>query len=138
MVFAYITYTTAALEIEQKAMDNLVSVARSKTRYIINYLETEKNNVVTLASSPYVVSAMKKYATTFDRYGMGSDQYIIVDLKFRRFLSAKAISGQRDFGISYDYRNKEVLAAWDYLPEFNWGIVVKIDTSESLAQVYFF
>jgi signal transduction histidine kinase/CheY-like chemotaxis protein/HAMP domain-containing protein len=289
-VFAYITYTTAVSEIEQKAMDNLVSVARNKTRYIKNYLEGEKNNVVTLASSPYVVSAMKKYAEVFGRYGMDSDQYIIVDLKFRRFLSyykevykisdlylisdsgssvfavnnnqqspagndplkiesikglldvykeastliqvsvsefeyypalnasalfiaapvfrgrkmigvlafqissetiynlardysglgrtgetiigtnkdnkflfltptrhdpdaafkrnlvanisekplTKAVSGKRGFGVSYDYRNREVLAAWDHLPEFHWGIVVKIDTSEALAQVYSF
>ena len=54
-VLTYITYTSAVLEIKQKAMDNLVIVARSKTRYIINYLEGEKNNVVTLDSYPFVV-----------------------------------------------------------------------------------
>ncbi|MCD4743443.1 MAG: GAF domain-containing protein [Desulfobacteraceae bacterium] len=290
-VFAYLTYNTAVLEIEQKAKDNLVSVARSKTRYVKNYFKEEKNKVATLASSPFVVAAMKDYKHAFNRYGVESDQYLIVDLKFRSFLTyykeayefydlflisdngssvfsvndtqegsnknyyaktyrikglldayreastlmqpsmsgfnyypainapaifiaapifrgrkmigvlafqisnkniynlakdysglgktgetviatnkghklvfitpvrhdpeaafkrsfiiennserplTRAISGQKGFGINYDYRNVEVLAAWDYLPELNWGIVVKIDTSEALAEAYSF
>ncbi|MBF0372739.1 MAG: HAMP domain-containing protein, partial [Alphaproteobacteria bacterium] len=34
-----------------------------------------------------------------------------------------------------DYRGQAVLAAWRYLPSFRWGMVVKIDLSESMASV---
>ncbi len=41
-------------------------------------------------------------------------------------------------GISYalDYRNKNTLAAYKYIPLLNWGLVTKIDTDEMYANVY--
>ncbi len=42
----------------------------------------------------------------------------------------EAAQGKRGSGISIDYRGKKVLAVWDYLPSFRWGIVVKIDSAE--------
>jgi hypothetical protein len=41
-----------------------------------------------------------------------------------------AVSGKNGFGISQDYRGKEVLAVWRYIPSLNWGLVTKIDYSE--------
>jgi PAS domain S-box-containing protein len=38
-------------------------------------------------------------------------------------------------GISYDYRGKEVLAAWKNIPSLNWGIVAKIDADEALSEI---
>ena len=42
----------------------------------------------------------------------------------------KAVQGKEGWGRSIDYRDKQVLAVWRYLPSFRWGIVVKMDTSE--------
>jgi len=47
----------------------------------------------------------------------------------------EAVEGIKGFGISVDYRGKEVLAVWRYLPHLRWGIVVKIDTKEAFAPV---
>lgn len=44
-----------------------------------------------------------------------------------------AVSGKSGDGISVDYRNKKVLAAWRYIPSRNWGLVAKIDYDEVLA-----
>ena len=33
-----------------------------------------------------------------------------------------------------DYRGKPVIAAWDYIPKLNWGIVTKIDVAEMEAR----
>lgn len=44
----------------------------------------------------------------------------------------KAISGENSEGIFVDYRNKEVIANWRYLPKFKWGMVVKIDIDEAM------
>ncbi len=38
-------------------------------------------------------------------------------------------------GLSIDYRGKDVIAAWRYIPSFNWGMVVKIDKKEAFAAV---
>jgi signal transduction histidine kinase len=45
----------------------------------------------------------------------------------------KAVQGQKGSGILIDYRGKQVLSVWRYIPNFRWGIVVKMDTSEVFA-----
>ena len=45
----------------------------------------------------------------------------------------EAIQGKSGFGFSVDYRDKEVLAVWEYLPSLRSGMVVKIDTAEIFA-----
>ena len=46
-----------------------------------------------------------------------------------------AVRGKRGSGLSYDYRGERVLAAWDYLPSYRWGIVVKIDAKEAFSPI---
>ncbi len=43
--------------------------------------------------------------------------------------------GERGGGLKMDYRGKEVVAAWRYLPRMNWGIEVKMDADEVFASV---
>ncbi|WP_127471497.1 diguanylate cyclase [Thiomicrorhabdus aquaedulcis] len=42
----------------------------------------------------------------------------------------KAIKGQSGKGIIVDYRGVNALAAWTYVPQLKWGLVVKTDLSE--------
>lgn len=46
-----------------------------------------------------------------------------------------ALSGKIGEGIYTDYRNKEVIASWRYLPDLEWGMVVKMDKDEALAPI---
>ncbi|OHB61092.1 MAG: hypothetical protein A2Y12_13875 [Planctomycetes bacterium GWF2_42_9] len=46
-----------------------------------------------------------------------------------------AVLHKTGYGIDYDYRGQEVLAAWKYIPSLSWGIVAKIDTDEALAEI---
>lgn len=66
----------------------------------------------------------------------------IPDSAFKFLLSAEhtlpidlAINQESGIDYSLDYRNKEVIAAWRYLPVFDWGMVVKIDTDEAFYHV---
>ncbi|BCT68187.1 PAS domain S-box protein [Nitrosospira sp. NRS527] len=43
--------------------------------------------------------------------------------------------GERGGGLKMDYRGKEVVAAWRYLPRMNWSIEVKMDADEVFASV---
>ncbi|RFC36259.1 MAG: PAS domain S-box-containing protein [Candidatus Nitrotoga sp. LAW] len=45
----------------------------------------------------------------------------------------EALSGEAGAGIRTDYRGKRVVAAWRYLPELEWGMVIKVDADEAFA-----
>jgi len=48
----------------------------------------------------------------------------------------KALRGQSGYGEDIvDYREKKVLAAWEYFPKLRWGLEVKIDRDETLVPV---
>lgn len=49
----------------------------------------------------------------------------------------KAASGERGYGLTKDYRNEDVVAAWCFLPSYRWGMTVKQDASEAFALVRF-
>lgn len=42
----------------------------------------------------------------------------------------KALQGSDGIGLGRDYRGKEVIAAWDYIPDLKWGMVTKMDMDE--------
>ena len=47
----------------------------------------------------------------------------------------KAVEAKKGSGVYVDYRGKNVLAAWRYLPSFGSGIVVKIDAKEAFSLI---
>jgi diguanylate cyclase (GGDEF)-like protein/PAS domain S-box-containing protein len=47
-----------------------------------------------------------------------------------------ALVGERGNGIEIDYSGRQVVAAWRYLPELRWGMVVKMDADEAFAPIY--
>jgi signal transduction histidine kinase len=47
----------------------------------------------------------------------------------------EAVQGRTGAGRLQDYRGKNVIAAWRYLPSIDWGMVAKIDTEEAFADV---
>jgi len=47
----------------------------------------------------------------------------------------KAVEAKKGSGVYVDYRGKNVLAAWRYLPSFGSGIVVKIDAEEAFSLI---
>ena len=60
------------------------------------------------------------------------------DLAFKRRmlladspLSVQAsILGQEGFGQAIDYRGKQIVGAWQFIPKLDWGMIVKIDHNE--------
>jgi PAS domain S-box-containing protein len=47
----------------------------------------------------------------------------------------EAAQGMTGAASSVDYRGREVIAAWRYIPLLDWGVVGKIDTQEAFAEV---
>lgn len=50
--------------------------------------------------------------------------------------TVKAAVGLHGSGETLDYRGVEVVAAWDYIPVLNWGVVAKMDKDEILKPIY--
>ncbi len=50
-------------------------------------------------------------------------------------LLEKAVQGSQGQAVGTDYRGQEVVAVWRYLPAFQWGMVVKIDSAEAFASI---
>ena len=46
-----------------------------------------------------------------------------------------AVTGQSSSGERIDYRDKQVLAAWEKIPSLEWGMVVKVDRDEVMRPV---
>ena len=49
----------------------------------------------------------------------------------------EAVQKKEGYGLSVDYRDKEIIAVWRYIPSLDWGLVAKIDTKEAFASVIF-
>ncbi len=47
----------------------------------------------------------------------------------------QAALGQKGAGLTTDYRGRKIVAAWDYIPSLNWGVVIKIDQAEAFASI---
>ena len=44
----------------------------------------------------------------------------------------KAVQREKSWGITIDYKGEKVLATWRYLPNYQWGLVVKMNADEIL------
>lgn len=53
------------------------------------------------------------------------------------FPAQMAALGKSGSGLTSDYSDIEVLAAWRYLPSLRWGLVTKIDASEAFAPIVY-
>jgi len=51
---------------------------------------------------------------------------------------AEALAGREGAGVYKDYRGVETRAVWKYSPALNWGMVVKIDSSEIYGPITYF
>ncbi|OGS17845.1 MAG: hypothetical protein A3J83_08595 [Elusimicrobia bacterium RIFOXYA2_FULL_40_6] len=47
----------------------------------------------------------------------------------------EASTGKKGFGEYFDYRGVKVIAAWQYIPSLDWGVVAKIDYREAFADI---
>ena len=73
--------------------------------------------------------------TTPTRYHTDSAMNLRMDMQ-PNLPMFHALYGETGAGVKHDYRDKDVLASWRYLPELNWGMVAKIDADEEFAPLY--
>lgn len=59
-----------------------------------------------------------------------------IDMKTSDLPIRYALLGHYGAGVKTDYSGRQVVAAWRYLPELRWGMVVKMDAEEVFAPLY--
>jgi PAS domain S-box-containing protein len=59
-----------------------------------------------------------------------------IDMKTANIPMRNALLGRHGGGIETDYSSRQVVAAWRYVPELRWGMVVKMDADEAFAPIY--
>ena len=111
-------------------------------------IETEVENIIALVSD---YSGLGQTGETFlAKRDENGDALFFVPLRFDTFAALSRTVAQEEVNVpvtqallkneqlfidTVDYRGKPVLAATRYLPETDWGLVVKIDQTEALAPV---
>jgi PAS domain S-box-containing protein len=144
---------------QQVSSTEFYAAAGAFTFYIVD--PVFENNAV-IGAAAFQVNESEMEAITSDTNGLGStgeivtgiasdgNAVIIARLRNEPAISPgkklrmdskngtsllSAINGRKGSGSARDYRGVRVLAAWDYIPELKWGIVVKKDYKEVMAPV---
>ncbi len=71
------------------------------------------------------------------KYRPGGKEILRLNLKQNKDISmVGALFGKSGEDVRVDYRNMQVVSAWRYLPELDWGMVVKVDGDEVFASIH--
>ncbi len=74
--------------------------------------------------------------TTPLRYRPGGTEVLRLSLKNNETLPMYgALFGKSGENVKMDYRGVQVVSAWRYLPELDWGMVVKLDGAEVFSSI---
>ncbi len=139
----YILYQTSFKQ-QQKRLEE---IAKSQAGLIEAIAQTNKEPESILAVITQAHKYLEGFATTGElNLGQRQGDYIIFLLKHRYNDLDKpkpvpwqekraepmrlALKGKSGSSIALDYRGVPVLAAYEPIPNFNWGIVAKIDMTE--------
>ena len=75
--------------------------------------------------------------TTPLKYRPGGKEILRLNLKKNKDLPmVGALFGKSGEDVRVDYRNMQVVSAWRYLPELDWGMVVKVDGDEVFSSIH--
>ncbi|MDX8408694.1 MAG: ATP-binding protein [Mariprofundales bacterium] len=105
-----------------------------------SHLRAIAANYTNLGASGETVIASSHNNTTLMMMPLRHD----ADAAFRRTIKTDsaiampmhlALQGKSGHGFWNDYRDIPVFAAWGYVPELQWGVVVKIDQQEALREL---
>lgn len=78
----------------------------------------------------------KVVSTTPLKYNNKSAEIEFEFDKNKKLASTLAVIGSHGVGELKDYRGVDVIAAWDYVPSLNWGVIAKIDMDEVLEPIH--
>lgn len=75
--------------------------------------------------------------TTPLKYRPGGKEILRLNLKENKDIPmVGALFGKSGEDVRVDYRNMQVVSAWRYLPELDWGMVVKVDGDEVFSSIH--
>ncbi|HEX5364283.1 MAG TPA: cache domain-containing protein, partial [Gallionella sp.] len=75
------------------------------------------------------------YTTPMKYRADAAMKYRVQGAELKSLPTSSATSGNSGAGSGPDYRGIPVIAAWRYLPELEWGMVVKVDVDEVLEPI---
>lgn len=128
-------FVAAPILSEDKLLGTIVFQIKPETLYnfAVNYTGLPTTGDIVL----FKLSGNKVIATTPMRFYDNAALNYSVQVGSRTSIPAqKAVTGDTGVGFAVDYRGKDVLARWSYLPRLHWGMVVKVDRDEILQPIY--
>ncbi len=128
-----LAFAVAPVFANGKIVGNLVLLVDNATLFRV------VNNYTGLSNSGEIVVAFNRRD---GQLGVAAPSRMDSSLNQKRFGAnhglgpiEAALRGQEGSGTFLDYRGKDVMAAWKYLPSLNWGLVAKVDQDEVFAPV---
>jgi len=135
VIIGLLTNYSSIEKIKTEVSKRLNSVAESKTELINNYFKWRLEDVKILAENLSIIEASEKFTRAFEKHGLKSSEYKVIDKEFRRFLTYyKEGKGYSD--ILFISKAGDVVFTLMHEPDFGTNLVTGPYKDSELANVF--
>ncbi|MDI6804419.1 MAG: GAF domain-containing protein [Bacteroidota bacterium] len=135
MIVGLLTNYSSIETIKTEVSNRLNSVAESKTELINNYFKWRLEDVKILSENLSIIEASEKFTGVFEKHGLKSSEYKVIDKEFRRFLTYyKEGRGYSD--ILFISKAGDVVFTLMHEPDFGTNLITGPYKDSELANVF--
>jgi|GEM_PF-3266037 len=135
VIVGMLTNYSSIETIKTEVSNRLNSVAESKTELINNYFKWMLEDVKILSENLSVIEASEKFTEVFEKHGLKSSEYKVIDKEFRRFLTYyKEGRGYSD--ILFISKAGDVVFTLMHEPDFGTNLITGPYKDSELANVF--
>ncbi|MBU2583898.1 MAG: PocR ligand-binding domain-containing protein, partial [Bacteroidetes bacterium] len=135
MIVGLLTNYNSIETIKTEVSSRLNSVAENKTELINNYFKWRLEDVKILSENLSIIEASEKFTGVFEKHGLKSSEYKVIDKEFRRFLTYHK-EGRGYSDILFISKAGDVVFTLMHKPDFGTNLITGPYKDSELANVF--